>query len=158
MSKSHMAVGEVARRSGLPVSTLHFYERQGLIASERSAANHRLFHRSVLRRVSIIKVAQSAGVPLAEIAAALSGLPKDEVPTTEDWESIAGNWHAALTRRIEALTALRDKMALCIGCGCLSVTRCPLVNADDRLSADGPGPRLLEGSSGLGSKHDAPLL
>jgi MerR family redox-sensitive transcriptional activator SoxR len=143
MPKTHLTIGEVARRSGLPVSTLHFYERQGLIASERTAANHRVFRREVLRRVAVIKVAQSAGLPLAEIAKALSGLPKDHAPDTEDWERIAAAWQSGLTCRIELLTALRDKMAMCIGCGCLSVSRCPLMNADDRLAEEGPGARLL---------------
>lgn len=143
MPKSHLTVGEVARRSGLSISTLHFYERQGLIASERTVSNHRVYRREVLRRVAVIKVAQSAGLPLAEVAAALAGLPGDRAPDTEDWARIADAWHEGLTRRIELLTKLRDKMALCIGCGCLSVARCPLVNEDDHLAEAGSGARLL---------------
>ncbi|MCO6392591.1 redox-sensitive transcriptional activator SoxR [Aliihoeflea aestuarii] len=143
MAKTELSVGELSRRSGLPVSTLHFYERRGLIASERTSANHRVYRREILRRVTVIKIAQSAGIPLAEIAEALSQLPKDTSPNTYDWERIAENWHHDLTRRIELLTALRDKMAMCIGCGCLSVKRCPLVNTDDHLAEDGPGARLL---------------
>lgn len=145
MAKKELSVGELSRRSGLPVSTLHFYERKGLIASERTPANHRVYRREVLRRVTVIKIAQKAGIPLAEIAAALSHLPRDASPDTQDWEHIAANWHGDLTRRIALLTALRDKMAICIGCGCLSVQRCPLVNADDHLAKDGPGARLIEG-------------
>ncbi len=144
MIAKELSIGQVAARSGLPVSTLHFYERKGLIRSERNAANHRVYRRDILRRIAIIKVAQSVGVSLAEIADALSPLPQDQAPTTEDWESISSNWHADLTERIEKLTALRDKMALCIGCGCLSVARCPLVNEGDHLSASGPGARMLE--------------
>lgn len=143
MPKAELSVGDLARRSGLPVSTLHFYERRGLIAAERTAGNHRVYRRETLRRVAIIKVAQRAGIPLAEIAAALAGLPRDTAPDTGDWERIAESWHDDLTRRIALLTALRDKMALCIGCGCLSVKRCPLVNADDHLVKDGPGAHLL---------------
>ena len=143
MTESYLSVGEVAKRSGLPISTLHFYERQGLIASKRNSANHRVYRREVLRRVTVIKVAQRAGVPLSEIAEALSGLPTYSVPDTEDWARISEVWHDDLTRRINALTALRDKMAMCIGCGCLSVKRCPLVNQDDHLAKEGPGARLL---------------
>ncbi len=143
MSQKYLTVGQVAQRSGLAVSTLHFYERKGLIASTRNAANHRVYQRSVLRRVSVIKVAQGAGVPLAEIARALSNLPSQSVPDSDDWARMSEIWHDDLTRRIETLTALRDKMALCIGCGCLSVKRCPLMNADDHLAAQGPGARLL---------------
>jgi MerR family redox-sensitive transcriptional activator SoxR len=143
MQNSFLSVGEVADRSGLPISTLHFYERKGLIASTRNSANHRIYRREVLRRVTVIKVAQSAGVPLAEIAAALSSLPSQSVPDTKDWAKISEIWHDDLTARIARLTALRDKMAMCIGCGCLSVKRCPLVNADDHLASEGPGARLL---------------
>ncbi|MCB1446994.1 MAG: redox-sensitive transcriptional activator SoxR [Rhizobiaceae bacterium] len=143
MSKSALSVGEVARRSGLPVSTLHFYERKGLIASERTSGNHRLYRREVLRRVAVIRAAQSVGIPLSEIAAALSHLPTESTPDTEDWARISRIWYGDLTRRIGLLTALRDKMALCIGCGCLSVSRCPLVNPDDRLGLEGAGARML---------------
>lgn len=143
MPKSFLSVGQVAERSGLPVSTLHFYERKGLIAAQRNSANHRVYRREVLRRVTVIKVAQSAGIPLAEIAQALSSLPAESVPDTSDWARISRLWHDDLTQRIETLTGLRDKMAMCIGCGCLSVKRCPLFNADDHLAAEGPGARLL---------------
>lgn len=143
MAKSFLSVGDVARRSGLPVSTLHFYERKGLIASERNAANHRLYRREVLRRVSVIKVAQSAGVPLSDIANVFSNLPPGAALDTSDWARISEDWHDDLTRRIELLTALRDKMAKCIGCGCLSVKTCPLYNEDDHLAEEGPGARLL---------------
>ena len=143
MSEKFLSVGRVAQRTGLPISTLHFYERKGLIASERNAANHRVYRRNVLRRVTVIKIAQSAGVPLGEIAAALADLPHDTTPDTDDWARISEVWHDDLSRRIDALTALRDKMAKCIGCGCLSVKTCPLYNADDHLSSEGPGARLI---------------
>lgn len=155
MAKSVLSVGEVARRSGLPVSTLHFYERKGLIAAERTSGNHRLYRREVLRRVAVIKVAQSVGIPLAEIAAALSHLPTESMPDTEDWARISEAWHNDLTRRINLLTALRDKMALCIGCGCLSVNRCPLVNPDDRLALEGAGARMLVDGESLDEQASA---
>lgn len=139
----YLSVGQVAHRSGLPISTLHFYERKGLIASERNSANHRVYRREILRRVAVIKVAQSAGVPLAEISEALASLPRNSTPDTKDWARISEVWHDDLTHRIELLTSLRDKMAKCIGCGCLSVERCPLYNKNDHLAQEGPGARLL---------------
>ncbi len=146
MAKSlkELSVGALAARSGLPVSTIHFYEAKGLIHSERNRGNHRRFGRDVLRRVAIIKVAQRAGIPLKEIARVLSALPHGRVPTTRDWEKIASNWKDDLDDRIERLTRLRDTLSLCIGCGCLSVDRCPLRNPDDELASEGPGPRLLD--------------
>jgi MerR family redox-sensitive transcriptional activator SoxR len=143
--KSFLTIGEMSRRSGLPVSTLHFYERKGLISPERTAANHRVFRRDTLRRVAIIKVAQTVGLPLTRIAAALSELPRDTAPDTQDWARLAEGWNADLTARIAALTALRDKMTDCIGCGCLSVKACPLMNPADHLADEGPGPHLLSG-------------
>ena len=143
MADSYLTIGDLSRRSGLPISTLHFYERKRLIHAERTAGNHRIYRREVLRRVAVIKVAQSVGIPLAEIGAALAPLPRDATPTTDHWSVIAEDWHADLTRRIDLLTNLRDKLGLCIGCGCLSVKRCPLVNRDDHLAKEGPGAHLL---------------
>jgi len=143
LPEKYLTIGQISQRSSVPISTLHFYERKGLIASERNNSNHRVYRRELLRRVTVIKVAQRAGITLAEIAEALSHLPMDRVPNTADWAVLAEVWRDDLTVRIETLTAFRDKMAICIGCGCLSVERCPLANPEDRLGQEGSGPRLL---------------
>ncbi len=143
MPAKTLTVGQMAARSGLPISTLHFYERRGLIAALRDDANRRVYPRETLRRVAVIKVAQRAGVTLAEIERALSHLPAKRAPDTADWERLSSLWHDDLTARIETLTALRDKLRLCIGCGCLSVERCALANPEDRLGAEGPGARYI---------------
>ena len=139
-----LSVGEVARRSGVAVSALHFYERKDLIRSERTRGNQRRYPREVLRRIAVIKVAQKVGIPLAEIRDALATLPNDCTPTTADWKRLAGHWRANLSDRIDRLTRLRDHLDGCIGCGCLSVKDCPLRNPWDELSEQGPGPRLLD--------------
>ncbi|OWV90808.1 MerR family transcriptional regulator [Rhizobium sp. R72] len=139
-----LTVGEVAERSGLAVSALHFYEAKGLISSIRSRGNQRRFGRDVLRRLGIIKVAQRVGVPLAEIQAAFDTLPQGRTPTATDWQRLSALWKEDLDTRIGRLIALRDRLTDCIGCGCLSVESCPLRNPYDRLAKDGPGPRLLE--------------
>ena len=136
-----LSVGEVARRSGVAVSALHFWEREGLIEGWRTGGNQRRYERAVLRRVAIIKVAQAVGVPLAEIRARLAAMPKGKA----GWARLAADWSADLDRRIALLTRLRDRLDGCIGCGCLSVDDCPLRNADDRVAAEGPGPRHLLG-------------
>jgi MerR family redox-sensitive transcriptional activator SoxR len=138
-----LSVGQVARRAGVAVSTVHFYEAEGLIRSRRSAGNQRRYPRGVLRRIAVIKVAQKAGVPLREIAEALAGLPADRRLTAEDWAKMSARWKAELDARIERLAALRDQLGDCIGCGCLSLTMCPLRNPADRLGQEGPGPRRL---------------
>jgi MerR family redox-sensitive transcriptional activator SoxR len=145
-----VSVGYVAERSGVAVSTLHFYEAEGLITSWRNGGNHRRYSRDVLRRIAVIRVAQRAGVPLKEIAAALATLPAGRVPNAGDWSQLSAHWKAGLDARIEALTSLRDQLAGCIGCGCLSLTACPLRNAGDHLSADGSGARLLAGGPQAG--------
>lgn len=138
-----LSVGELARRSGLPVSTLHFYERQGLIQSLRTSGNQRRYFRATLRWIAIIKVAQQAGIPLALIKETLARLPNGRPPTAEDWQAMAEGWRHELDRRILGLTQLRDQLADCIGCGCLSIHACPLRNPNDALGERGPGPRLL---------------
>ena len=141
--RRELTVGEVAARSGVAVSALHFYERKGLIESHRSAGNQRRFDRDVLRRVAIIRMAQEMGIPLAEVGESLAGLPRGQVPTREDWAAISERWRDRLNRRIVLMTRLRDTLEGCIGCGCLSMEHCPMYNAGDRLRADGSGPRLL---------------
>jgi MerR family redox-sensitive transcriptional activator SoxR len=139
-----LTVGEVAARSGIRVSAVHFYEAKGLINAARNSGNQRRFAREVLRRIAVIKVAQRAGIPLARIKHALSELPAHRAPTKEDWERLSAQWRDDLEQRIERLTRLRDQLIGCIGCGCLSTGVCPLRNPDDMLGAEGPGPRLLD--------------
>lgn len=139
-----LSVGEVARRSGLAVSALHFYEAEGLIRSHRTQGNQRRYAREVLRRVAIIKVAQRAGIPLKTIREAFKALPQERTPTVADWTRLSSAWKQELERRIDRLTRLRDHLNGCIGCGCLSVRDCPLHNPFDRLAEEGPGPRLLD--------------
>jgi MerR family transcriptional regulator, redox-sensitive transcriptional activator SoxR len=138
------SVGEVARRSGISVSAVHFYETKGLIAGWRSRGNQRRFPRGVLRRIAFIRVAQRAGVSLSEIHAVLATLPNDRAPSREDWQRLASLWRIEIEERIFRLTQLRDRFDDCIGCGCLSLEACPLRNPDDRLADEGAGPRLLE--------------
>lgn len=142
--KQELSVGEVAARSGVNVSALHFYESKGLIQSRRNEINQRRYPREILRRVSLIKVAQRLGIPLASIKNALETLPKGRAPTADDWHRHSRRWRAELDDRIAKLTALRDQLDLCIGCGCLSLEDCPLRNPGDELSEQGPGPRLLD--------------
>ena len=139
-----LSVGEVAERSGVAVSTLHFYETKGLIRSQRNRGNQRRYPRSILRRVAVIKVAQRTGIPLSEIADALSVLPHDRPLTAQDWRKLSETWRSLLDERIARLTKLRNQLDGCIGCGCLSMQECPLRNPWDTLAAEGPGPRLLE--------------
>lgn len=139
-----LTVGEVARRSGVAPSALRFYEEKGLIRSLRSEGNQRRYPREVLRRVSVIKVAQRLGIPLAKIREALDTLPRDHVPTAADWCRLSAAWREELDSRIERLTRLRDQLDSCIGCGCLSLNDCPLRNPWDALSEQGPGLRLLD--------------
>lgn len=138
-----LTVGEVARRSGVAVSALHFYEAKGLIRSARSKGNQRRYPREVLRRVAVIKAAQRLGVPLASIHEALATLPKGRTPTAGDWRRLSRKWKAELDARIERLTQLRDRLDQCIGCGCLSIESCWLRNPYDKLARQGPGARLL---------------
>lgn len=139
-----LTVGEVAARSGVAVSALHFYESKGLIKPARNAGNQRRYPREVLRRVAVIKAAQRVGIPLASIRAALMTLPEGRTPTAADWRTLSAAWRAELDARIARLLTLRDQLDGCIGCGCLSVESCPLRNPLDELSEQGAGARLLD--------------
>lgn len=148
MKTSDLSVGEFARRAGVAVSTLHYYEAEGLIESWRNAGNHRRFDRRELRRVAIVRIAQSVGVSLAEVKAVLDRIPRDRPVSAAQWAQAAAPWRAVLEERIELLQRLRDQMGYCIGCGCLSLESCPLYNPDDRLGANGPGARRWTGKPG----------
>lgn len=138
-----LSVGQMSKRSGVPISALHFYETKGLIRSARNAGNQRRYPRHMLRQLAIIRVAQSLGLSLAEIRAHLDTLPTDGPPTASDWERLSSEWGAKLDEKIDRLKALKEKLTVCIGCGCLSVADCPLRNPDDRAAELGPGARAF---------------
>jgi MerR family transcriptional regulator, redox-sensitive transcriptional activator SoxR len=142
-SKDYLSIGEVARRSGVAPSALRFYETRGLIHSVRAGSNHRRYHRATLRRISIIRVAQTLGLSLQEIASAFASLPRDRAPTKRDWARLSSRWGEQLDRRIADLQNLRDRLDGCIGCGCLSMKHCALNNPGDTAASSGSGPRYL---------------
>ena len=145
MAESNWTVGRVAKRCGVKVSTLHFYEEKGLIYSRRNSGNQRIYKAEVLRRVSIIKAAQKMGISLASIEKAFSTLPNRRTPTQKDWEKLSAKWQKELNERISYLENLRDLLTGCIGCGCLSMKNCPLYNQDDKMGVKGTGGVLLKG-------------
>ncbi|MET4781821.1 redox-sensitive transcriptional activator SoxR [Glaciihabitans sp. UYNi722] len=136
-----LTVGELAARSGVAVSALHFYEREGLISSERTTGNQRRYRRDVLRRVAFIRVSQRVGIPLADIREALHSLPERRTPTRKDWARLSHRWRDELDGRIAQLEHLRNDLTGCIGCGCLSFGVCTLQNPKDELGVEGTGPR-----------------
>jgi MerR family transcriptional regulator, redox-sensitive transcriptional activator SoxR len=140
-----LSAGQVAARSGVAVSTVHFYEAKGLVSGWRSSGNQRRYSRDVLRRVAIIKVAQRLGLPLSMIKEAIDSLPGGRTPTARDWKRLAAGWRTELDRRIALLQRLRGQLDSCVGCGCLSLKACHLRNPADALSERGTGPLLLEG-------------
>jgi MerR family redox-sensitive transcriptional activator SoxR len=143
VAPGELTVGQVAARSGVAVSALHFYEARGLISSRRTSGNQRRYPREVLRRVAFIRASQGVGIPLARIGAALDQLPDRRTPTRRDWERLSEAWRAELDDQISRLQRLRDNLSGCIGCGCLSLDLCKLTNPGDVLAGQGPGPRKL---------------
>ncbi len=146
---NHLTIGQVAERSGVPHTALRFYEERGLISSERTAGNQRRYPRTVLRRIAFIRSAQRVGLSLEDIAEALATLPQDRAPTKADWARLSKQWRSELDARIDALQRLRDSLTSCIGCGCLSLRSCSLMNHDDEMARFGPGaPRLKPAAEG----------
>ena len=142
---NYLGIGEVAQRSGVAASALRFYESRGLIQSVRVSGNHRRYHRAMLRRISLIRVAQSLGLSLTEIGEALAELPNQRTPTKKDWSKLSASWGKRLDQRIADLQNLRDRLSGCIGCGCLSMKNCALYNENDTARKLGDGPRYLLG-------------
>ncbi|QBJ97431.1 redox-sensitive transcriptional activator SoxR [Rhodococcus sp. ABRD24] len=138
-----LSVGEVAARVGIATSAVRFYEDQGLITSERTAGNQRRYRRHVLRRLSLVLVAKRLGIPLSEVAEVFATLPADHMPGKRDWDRISRQWAAHLEARRRELEQLERELNGCIGCGCLSLRRCRVLNPGDALGIEGPGPRLL---------------
>jgi MerR family transcriptional regulator, redox-sensitive transcriptional activator SoxR len=147
MTHPRLPIGALAKRSGVAASALRFYETQGLIISTRSPAGRRMFTRDALRRVAFIRVAQSVGLTLDDIRAALNGLPNQRTPTRSDWVRLSAAWRPLLDQRIDCLMRLRDRLTSCIGCGCLSLKTCALYNPNDNAQLRGAGPRYLLGDA-----------
>ena len=142
-----LAIGEVARRSGVASSALRFYEQRGLISSERTGSGHRHYPRPVLRRLAFIVFAQRIGLTLDEIGAELAKLPPHQAPTRRDWSRLSATWASRIDGRIAELQRLKRGLTECIGCGCLSLDRCKLANPDDRAARLGSGPRYWIGDT-----------
>jgi MerR family transcriptional regulator, redox-sensitive transcriptional activator SoxR len=138
-----LTIGELSARSGVAASALRFYEAQGLIESRRTGGNQRRYERATLRRIAFVQAGRAAGIPLAGIAAALDRLPSGRKPTRGDWQQLSRAWKQDLDARIETLEALRDRLTTCIGCGCLSIDRCELLNPDDEAATLGGGAHYL---------------
>jgi MerR family redox-sensitive transcriptional activator SoxR len=136
---AQLTIGELSARSGVPASALRFYERQGLISSQRTGGNQRRYESVTLRRVALVQAGKAAGIPLERIRKALDTLPHGRTPTKRDWERLSRTWARELAERIEILQAIRGRLTTCIGCGCLSLRTCALLNPGDEAAARGSG-------------------
>jgi len=140
-----VSIGQVAKRTGTTVSAIRFYADELLIPSVRSSSGHRLFSRSVIRRVSFILIAQGLGYTLKQIRSALASLPEGRTPTKSDWDRLSRRFSRDIDDQIERLQRLQSKLSSCIGCGCLSLKSCQLYNQEDHIASRGDGPRFLLG-------------
>jgi MerR family redox-sensitive transcriptional activator SoxR len=145
--EDELTIGDLAARSGVAPSALRFYETQGLITARRTSGNQRRYERPVLRRVALIQAGRAAGIPLEQVRAALDMLPSQRTPTRRDWERLSRAWRDDLDARIATLQALRSRLTTCIGCGCLSIDRCSLLNPDDEAGELGAGAHYLKRDS-----------
>lgn len=138
-----LTIGEIVKRTGVAASALHFYERKGLIRPERTAGGTRLYPRHLERRIAVIQVAKRLGIPLGEVAEHFRTLPDDRMPSLRDWTRLNKRWRAQLRERQLELERLQSEMDQCIGCGCISLNHCLVINPGDELAAEGPGARRL---------------
>jgi MerR family transcriptional regulator, redox-sensitive transcriptional activator SoxR len=145
---TELTIGELSARSGVTASALRFYEAEGLISARRTSGNQRRYPRATLRRIALIQAGRAAGIPLERIRTALDTLPSGRTPTRRDWERLSRGWRAEIDEQIETLQALRGRLTTCIGCGCLSIDACDLLNPDDEAAARGPGAHYLRADRG----------
>ena len=138
-----LTIGALSERTGVAPSALRYYEAEGLISATRTSGGQRRFARETLRRVSFIRVTQQVGLTLDEIRSALQSLPDNRTPTKQDWERLSTAWRPRIDHQIAMLERLRDRLTGCIGCGCLSLKICRLVNPGDELAERGPGPHHI---------------
>jgi MerR family redox-sensitive transcriptional activator SoxR len=138
-----LTIGALSERTGVAASALRFYEAEGLVHAERTAGGQRRYHRDMIRRVSFIRVAQQVGLTLDEVRSALATLPDNRTPTQKDWERLSASWRPRLDAQIAMLERLRDRLDRCIGCGCLSLRACHILNPGDIAAVRGPGPRFV---------------
>ena len=138
-----LSIGELSERSGVSQSALRFYEREGLISARRTDGNQRRFPSVTLRRVALVQAGRVAGIPLERIRVALDALPDGKTPTKRDWERLSRSWRRELDERIATLEAIRDRLTTCIGCGCLSLRTCALLNPEDEAGSLGGGAHYL---------------
>ena len=157
MTDTWLTIGEVAERAGVAASALRFYEAAGLIDSERTVGGQRRYHREVMRRVAFIGAAQTVGLPLRDIKAAMQTLPRGRTPTKADWERLSKSWQPLLDDRIAELVRLRDELTSCIGCGCLSLRSCALYNPRRPSGATRGRPPLLDRRPALYRREIEPV-
>lgn len=143
--EEELTIGAMSERTGVAASALRFYEAEGLIHATRSSGGQRRYTRDTIRRVSFIRVAQQVGLSLDEIRTALASLPENRTPNKKDWERLSASWRPRIDAQIVLLERLRDRLAGCIGCGCLSLRICGLFNPHDEAAERGPGPRFILG-------------
>lgn len=152
-----LSIGELAKRSGVSVPTIRFYEEKDLIWSTRTEGNQRRYQRVMLRRIAIIKAAQQVGISLKQIKQTLSILPKQQVATKKDWQIMSQEWQGQLDQQIMMLLQLRQQLDQCIGCGCLSLEQCPLRNPEDCLAEEAMGAHFQEILFLLNQKNESEL-
>ncbi|HYD51366.1 MAG TPA: redox-sensitive transcriptional activator SoxR [Gemmatimonadaceae bacterium] len=143
MATEPLTIRALSERTGVAPSALRFYEAEGLIRAVRTEGGQRRFTRDTIRRVSFVRAAQQVGLRLEEIREALASLPEGRTPTSADWARLSAGWRPRIEAQIAMLERLRDRLHQCIGCGCLSLRTCALVNPGDLAREAGPGPRYL---------------
>ncbi|MEZ9408581.1 MULTISPECIES: redox-sensitive transcriptional activator SoxR [Vibrio] len=139
----YLTIGQLSERSGVAPSALRFYETKGLIASIRTNGNQRRYQSAMLRRIALVQVAQSIGFTLEEITEELSTLPMNQTATKRDWERVAKKWQGQLDSKMAQIKSLQENLTGCIGCGCLSMQKCQLLNPEDILHDQGQGAQRI---------------
>lgn len=98
-----LTISEVAEQSGVAVSAVRFYEKNGLIESRRTAGNQRRFAAGAVCRIEVARLAQRVGLTVREIVDLMSTMPPE--PSNSDWAQFAETLVAEAQSRIRDLEA-----------------------------------------------------
>lgn len=120
-----LTIGEVARRAGLNVSAIRFYEKKGLLPEPERVSGQRRYDEETVRRLGAIDVAKQAGLSLQEIGVLLDSIDRGE-PAHRPLRSLAARKLPEVEALIERAEMMRDWLTVASRCGCDSLDRCAL--------------------------------
>jgi MerR family redox-sensitive transcriptional activator SoxR len=116
-------IGEIAARSGVPASTIRYYEQIELLPPAKRVNGRRRYDDTILPKLNIIRLAQQAGLTIAEIQMLLHDFPADTPPSAR-WEVMAQQKLAELDVRLQTIQTMKAILERTLQCHCDTLEGC----------------------------------